>query len=104
LRYVFGVDAFQALQLGLNYIATRLTAADPPPFWFKPTEGAGFARSIPTFLPLVTQRRLEQMIDQVGLRWAKRQKRATAPRSRRKSNSAVAVERKLVHGGPSTRR
>jgi hypothetical protein len=82
LRYIFGVDAFQALQLGLNYIAMRLAAADPPPFWFKRTDGAGFARSIPTFLPLATQRRLERIIDQAGVHWAKRQQRAAAARRR----------------------
>jgi hypothetical protein len=73
LRYIFGVDAFQALQLGLNYIAVRVATADPRPFWFQAADGAGFARSIPTFLPLATQRRLERMIDQAAERWARRQ-------------------------------
>ena len=73
LRYIFGVDAFQALQLGLNYIAVRLATAHPRPFWFKPADGSGFTRSIPTSLPLATQRRLERMIDQAAGRWAQRQ-------------------------------
>jgi hypothetical protein len=85
LRYIVGVDAFQALQLGLNYIAMRLAAADPRPFWLKQADGTGFARSIPTFLPLVTQRRLERLIDQAGARWAQRQKGAAARRRGRRS-------------------
>jgi hypothetical protein len=90
LRYIFGVDAFQALQLGLNYIAVRLAAADPRPFWFKLAEGTGFARSIPTFLPPLTQRRLERMMDQASLRWAKRQKRVAARRRGSRSKRLAA--------------
>jgi hypothetical protein len=85
LRYIFGVDAFQALQLGLNYIAMRLAAADPRLFWLKPADGAGFARSIPTFLPLVAQRRLERLIDRAGVRWTQRQRGAATRRRRRRS-------------------
>ena len=85
MRYIFGVDAFQALQLGLNYIAMRVATADPLPFWFQAGDGAGFARSIPTFLPLVTQRRLERLIDHAAERWARRQKLAASRRSRRRS-------------------
>ena len=86
LRYIFGVDAFQALQLGLSYIAIRLATAHPRPFWFKPAEGSGFARSIPTSLPLATQRGLERMIDEAGRRWAKRQNIVGTRRAGRRSS------------------
>ena len=84
LRYVFGIDAFQALQLGLDYIAIRTAAARLRPFLFEPEDGGGFTRSLPTFLPIATQQRLQALIDQAGDRWARKQKGSSARRKRRR--------------------
>jgi hypothetical protein len=84
LRYVFGVDAFQALQLGLDYIAIRTAAARPRPFLFGRKDGGCFTRSLPTNLPLATQKRLLGLIDQAVDRWARNQKRSWAHRKRRR--------------------
>jgi hypothetical protein len=86
LRYIFGIDAFQALQLGLDYIAIRTSTAALRPFWFEPGDSCGFSRSIPDYLPPATQRKLQAVIDRAGARWAKEQKRAASRRRRRKSS------------------
>ena len=84
LRYVFGVDAFQALQLGLDYIAVRTSAAPVPPYWFDPEGGAGFTRSVPGYVPLTVQRKLQETVDQACERWSKQQaRRAKRKRLRR---------------------
>jgi hypothetical protein len=85
IRYVFGVDAFQALQLGLDYIAIRTSTAKVRPFWFEPEHGAGFTRSLPSYLPPAAQEKLQVLVDKAGLRWANQQKRQ-ATRRRRKSS------------------
>jgi hypothetical protein len=87
IRYVFGVDAFQALQLGLDYIAIRTSTAAVRPFWFEPGDGSGFTSSLPSYLPLAAQQELQALVDTAGVRWIKRQKRR-AVRRRRKSSSA----------------
>lgn len=46
LRYVYGVDAVQALQLGLDYVGIRLATSFPQPCLFEPGDGAGFSESI----------------------------------------------------------
>jgi hypothetical protein len=84
LRYIFGVDAFQALQLGLDYIAIRTAAAKPRPFLFERDDGGCFTRSIPTFLSLESQERLQALIDKAPNRWAARQKRTATTRARTK--------------------
>jgi hypothetical protein len=43
---VYGVDAFQALQLGLDYIGIRVATSIPQPFQFEPGDEAGFRASI----------------------------------------------------------
>jgi hypothetical protein len=85
LRYVFGVDAFQALQLGLDYIAIRTSTGELHPYLFEPEDGPGFSRSLPSYLPLKTQQELQAVIDQAGERWAAGQKRRPARRSRKQS-------------------
>jgi hypothetical protein len=86
IRYVFGVDAFQALQLGLDYIAIRTSTATVRPFWFEPEHGPGFTRSLfPSYLPLAAQEKLQVLVDKAVLRWANQQKRQ-ATRRRRKSS------------------
>jgi hypothetical protein len=82
LRYVFGVDAFQALQLGLDYIAIRTAAAEPRPFLFEREDGGCFTRSLPTYLPVATQKRLQGLIDQAGGRWARKKKRSGTRRKK----------------------
>jgi hypothetical protein len=82
LRYVFGIDAFQALQLGLDYIAIRTAAAKPRPFLFDPEDGGWFSRSLPTHLPLRTRERLQKLCDQAELRWARKQKRLALSRKK----------------------
>jgi hypothetical protein len=85
IRYVFGVDAFQSLQLGLDYIAIRTSTAKARPFWFVPEDGAGFTRSLPTYLPLAAQQKLQALVEKAGVRWAnQRQRQAT--RRRRKGS------------------
>jgi len=84
LRYVFGVDAFQALQLGLDYIAIRTAAAKPRPSLFERGDGGCFTRSLPTCLPVATQKRLQKLIDQAAVRWLRNQKRSAARRKRRR--------------------
>jgi hypothetical protein len=79
LRYIFGIDAFQALQLGLEYIAIRTSAAKPRPFLYEPEDGGHFARSFPAYLPTATQKRLQALIEQADLRWLRKQK---PPRTR----------------------
>jgi hypothetical protein len=85
IRYVFGVDAFQALQLGLDYIAIRTSTAMLRPFWFEPEDGAGFTRSLPSYLPLAAQQELQALVDNAGVRWLNRQKRRAARRRRKSS-------------------
>jgi hypothetical protein len=85
IRYVFGVDAFQALQLGLDYIAMRTSTAVVGPYWFEPEGGAGFTRSLPTYLPLADQQRLQVLVDKAGERWGKRQERRATHRRRKSS-------------------
>jgi hypothetical protein len=85
IRYVFGVDAFQALQLGLDYSAMRMSTAAVGPYWFEPADGAGFTRSLPSYLPLTDQRELQALVDKVVEHWGNRQKRR-ATRQRRKSS------------------
>jgi hypothetical protein len=84
LRYVFGVDAFQALQLGLDYIAIRTSTSALRPYLFEPEDGAWFSRSLPSYLPLKMQQDLQAVIDKAGERWTDRQKRRAARRARRK--------------------
>jgi hypothetical protein len=83
LRYIFGVDAFQALQLGLEYIAIRISASKPMPFLFEREDGGHFTRSFPTYFPIATQKRLQALIDQANIRWLRKQKRARTRRQRR---------------------
>jgi hypothetical protein len=80
LRYVFGIDAFQALQLSLDYIAIRMAAAVPRPFLFEREDRGCFTRSLPTYLPAATQKRLQMLIDKAGDRWARKQKRSARDR------------------------
>ena len=82
LRYVFGVDAFQAIHLALEYIAIRISAATPRPYWIEAADGGGFTRAIPGVLPLAIQAQLQGMIDRAVKRWANKGKRA-AMRTRR---------------------
>jgi hypothetical protein len=82
LCYIFGVDAFQALQLGLDYIAIRTAAAKPRPFLFEREDGGCFTRSLPTYLPVATQKRLQRLIDQAGDRWGRKQKRSGTRRKK----------------------
>jgi hypothetical protein len=84
LRYVFGVDAFQALQLGLNYIAIRASTASVHPYWFEPGDGAGFTRSLPSYLPLTVQQELQSVVDKRSERWLKRQARRGSPGRRKR--------------------
>jgi hypothetical protein len=84
LRYIFGVDAFQALQLGLEYIAVRISASKPMPFLFEREDGGHFTRSFPTYFPIATQKRLQALIDHATLRWLRKQKRARIRRQRRR--------------------
>jgi hypothetical protein len=81
LRYIFGVDAFQALQLGLDYIAIRTTTAKPRPFLYERDDGGCFTRSLPTYLSLESQERLQALIDKQPDRWTERQKRSRTRRS-----------------------
>lgn len=85
LRYVFGVDAFQALQLGLDYIAVRTVSSAVQPFWFEPEDGAGFTRSLPTNLPLQAQQELQAVIDQASERWGTQPNRRAVRRGQKKS-------------------
>jgi hypothetical protein len=82
LRYVFGVDPFQALQLSFDYLAIRIAAAKPRPFLFDREDGGCITRSLPIYLPLKSRKRLEAIIEREGLRWARRQKRSAAHRKR----------------------
>ena len=79
LRYGLGVDAFQALQLSLDYIANRIAKAKPRPFLYDREDGGWFTRSLP-MLPVKTQQNLQRLIDQAELRWARKQKRSTKQR------------------------
>jgi hypothetical protein len=85
IRYVFGVDAFQALQLGLDYIAIRTSTAAVGPYWFEPEGGAGFTRSLPSYLPLADQQELQALVEKAGERWGNRQKRRATLRRRKSS-------------------
>ena len=80
LRYVFGIDAFQALQLGLDYIAIRTATAKPTPFLFDRDNGGGFSRSLPAYLPIKARDRLQALIDQAAARWARKEQRSRARR------------------------
>jgi hypothetical protein len=80
--YIFGADAFQALQLALDYVAIRISTAAPRPYWFDVADGGGFTRSLPSVLPLAIQDELQGLINRAALRWASQGKRATAPRRR----------------------
>jgi uncharacterized protein DUF6968 len=84
LRYVFGIDAFQALQLSFDYIAIRTAAAKPRPFLFDREDGGCVTRSLPTYLPMKRRERLQALIEQEVGRWARSQKRAPTPRKRRR--------------------
>ena len=84
LGYVFGVDAFQALQLGLDYIAIRTAAARPMPFLFERGDGGCFTRSLPTYLSVATQKRLQKLIDQAAVGWPRKQKPSAGRRKRRR--------------------
>jgi hypothetical protein len=68
LRYIYGVDAFQALQLGMDYIAIRVATTVPQPFQFEPGDEAGFSDSISRYLPLKTRRQLEALSKQASSR------------------------------------
>jgi hypothetical protein len=63
---VYGVDAFQALQLGMDYIAIRVATSIPQPFQFEPGDGAGFSDSISKYFPLKTRRKLEALSQQAS--------------------------------------
>ena len=80
LRYGLGVDAFQALQLSLDYIANRIAKAKPRPFLFEREDGGWFTRSLPMFLPVKAQQSLQRLIDEAALRWARKQKRSAKQR------------------------
>jgi hypothetical protein len=84
LRYVFGIDAFQALQLSFDYIAIRTAAAKPRPFLFDKDDGGCVTRSLPTYLPVKRLARLEALIDAEVARWARSQQRASALRKRQR--------------------
>ena len=83
IRYVFGVDAFQALQLGLDYIAVRTSTGPVAPYWFEPGGGAGFTQALPSYLPRAAQEQLQALVDRAGERWGTRQKRRATRRRRR---------------------
>jgi hypothetical protein len=85
IRYLFGVDAFQALQLGLDYIAIRTSTAGVRPFWFEPEDGTGFTRSLPSYLPVAVQQKLQALVDKAGVQWARQQKRKATRRRRKRS-------------------
>ena len=85
IRYVFGVDAFQALQLGLDYIAIRTSTAAVGPYWFEPVGGGGFTRSLPSYLPLADQQELQALVDKAVEHWGNRQKRRVTGRRRKSS-------------------
>jgi hypothetical protein len=55
------------------------------PFWFEPEDGAGFTRSLPSYLPLAAQQELQALVDNAGVRWLNRQKRRAARRRRKSS-------------------
>jgi hypothetical protein len=82
LRYIFGVDAFQALQLGLEYIAIRTSAAKPRPFLFEREDAGYFTRSFPTYLPIATQKRLLALIERALVRWLRKR---SSPGTRRQT-------------------
>ena len=82
LRYVFGIDAFQALQLGLDYVAIRVAAAKPRPFLFERDDGGCFSRSLPTYLPVENQERLQVLIDKAVDRWGPKARRSRSRRRR----------------------
>ena len=79
LRYGLGVDAFQALQLSLDYIANRIAKAKPRPFLFEREDGGWFTRSLPT-LPVKRQQSLQRVIDQAELRWVRTLNKSTKKR------------------------
>ncbi len=85
IRYVFGVDAFQALQLGLEYIAIRMSTGRLRPFWFEPEDGSGFTRSLPSYLPLEAQQELQALVEKASVRWVNRRRQRAG--SRRRKNS-----------------
>ena len=80
LRYVFGVDAFQALQLGLDYIAIQLATNIPQPFLFERGDEAGFGDAVGRYLPARTRRKLATLSERVISRRAKKQRRSRASR------------------------
>jgi hypothetical protein len=75
LRYVYGVDAFQALQLGMDYIGIRVATSIPQPFQFEAGDGGGFSDSIRKYFPLKTRRKLEALSQQSGARASKQKRR-----------------------------
>jgi hypothetical protein len=87
LRYVYGVDAFQALQLGIDYIAIRVATSVPQPFQFEPGDGSGFSGSISRLFPPKTRRKLEALSEQASSKRIK-QRRRRARRGRRKDREA----------------
>jgi hypothetical protein len=84
LRYVYGVDAFQALQLGMDYIAIRVATSIPQPFQFEPGDGAGFGDSMSKLFPLKTRRKLEALSKQASSSGEKPRSGRVARRGRRK--------------------
>jgi hypothetical protein len=75
LRYVHGVDAVQALQLGLDYIAIRVATSIPQPYQFEPGDGGGFSDAVAKYLPLKTRRKLEGLSRQASSQRSKPQGR-----------------------------
>ncbi len=82
LRYVFGVDAFQALQLGLDYIAIQVATSIPQPFLFERGDEAGFAEAVARYLPPRTRRKLATLSERILSRRAKQLKRKNERRRR----------------------
>lgn len=60
--YGHGVDAFQALQNGLECIYVGVKAEERTLSWLSPGD-AGFARSMPLGLGLTFRRRVEGLVD-----------------------------------------
>lgn len=57
-----GVDAFQALQNGMERIYVELEALGRPLTWLAPGD-SGFARSVPLGLGVTFRRRVQRLID-----------------------------------------
>src|SRR5436309_7404215 len=58
-RPILGIDALQTLELAMQYARATLMAVKPPLFWLDSSADIGLSRTVPGYLPAVSQARSE---------------------------------------------